>query len=299
MGLSIWQLKRQLAFLAAAVAWAESPSAPVLAGGAVISEDLEGAFAPGSFLLDGPLPATLTFARVSCTGHEYESDLGRIRSARLLLFFTAGGGWPFPIATGTSAPLVDTHGINMEIAALRNAVQPQGKSDGRSVDELISRFTEVSTASEKPGAFVDDRHGFQGRLSRSDAMQTVNGVQVLKRAARIDVLNATVSNYYHRPRHMQAVGPTTAHISWLNAPARFDTFKNELWRGVNAGDAAPTSRAGVQIALSSNLATSATDAPGPGRWGYSIFTTYTETPTAVVAATADRASFATSVYVTL
>lgn len=293
-----WQIKRQLAFLVAAFAWADTPSAVVFTGGAVVSEDLEGNFAPGHITQDGPASLSLPFARVSCPGWEFDEEgQGRVERALFRVFATAGGWSPVIAGGSTSADGYDTHGVNQVSGKLRDATNGQGKSAGRDVDELLSRFAESLTppGMTTPGQLVESTHAIQGRATRAEAMVPVDGVQVLKRALEIEVTNPTASRYYHAPTSVLAVaaGGGSVTISWTNPPTRFDTFKNVLRRGTSPGDAAPTSvTGGTGITLGSSLATSATDAGHTAgqHFNYAVFHTYTETTAAVAAVVADRAS---------
>jgi hypothetical protein len=201
MGLSVWQLKRQLAYLAGLAAWEDAPQGLVYNGGAFVSEDLEGHFRMGSVDIDGPAFKTGTdnsvgdtpFCRVRCLRTEWDkrSNASRIERAVFQLWSSAGGGR----TPGTpSQAAFDSHGINQVTGANRATVDGQGQSQGRDVDELIARLVE-----EYSGHFIDSVHGFQGRATATDVIRKVNGSAVLKRALEVEAFNALQSNYYHPP----------------------------------------------------------------------------------------------------
>lgn len=287
--MDVWQLKRQIAFLLAALIWADAPGALVFTGGAFVSEDLDGNFAPASIAPDGPVTKSIPFARVSCS--DWDLEEGRVERARFRLFATTGGWSPVIAGGSTSATGYDTHGINQVTGALRATPNGQGQSVGRDVDELLGRLLESLTPAgmNLPGTCVDSIHGFQGWVARGEGMVAIDGVQVLRRALELEVTSATASRHYHAPQNVQVTktGSGTTAIAWVNPPARFDTLKTLLRRGQNSGDPAPaTLSQGVNVPLSGNLATSATDSPGPGTWNYAAFHSYAE----ITPGVADRLS---------
>lgn len=269
------QLKKQFAFLMANTVWGVAPGDLVYTGGVAISEDLEGNFGNGWFMRDGPVKKSAPFARVSCLGITNDTEiLGRIQSARFQLWSTAGGGGG-RFRGDTRADAYDTHGINMETGALRDAVDGAGKSIGRPVDELWTRFLETID-----GQFVDSIHGCQAFAGTAERMATVDGVQVLKRALNIDVRNATISDQYHEPLEAMVIPGAAGHavVSWLNPPLRFDTDRNMVRRGTDPSDPAPESIAdGTEIALGGPLVETVTDSGlAPGIYNYSVFHIYSE-----------------------
>jgi hypothetical protein len=219
MGLSIWQLKRQLAYLAGLAAWEESPQGLVYNGGAFVSEDLEGNFRMGSVLNDGPAFKTgqdndagdTPFCRVRCIRTEWDrrSNDSRIERAVFQLWSTAGGGH---VPGTTTQARFDTHGINQVTGANRADTNGQGQSQGRDVDELIGRLVE-----EFGGHFIDSEHGFQGRAAATDVMRKVSGSSVLKRALEVEAFNTLQSNYYHPARNMSVALINSAHQFFLNS----------------------------------------------------------------------------------
>jgi hypothetical protein len=243
LGLSVWQVKRQLAYLAAQAAWADTPQGLVYSGGGVVSEDLDGNFRLGAAQIDGPLPlggadnaaGLAPFCRVQCLGTEWDhrSNSPRIERVRLRMWSTAGGG---AIPGSPTQAGFDSHGINQVTGVNRAAVDPLGKSQGRDVDELIGRFSELYSQ------FIDTQHGFQGRCSVTDRMVKVNGSLVLKRALDVEVLNALLANYYHPVRGLVVVsgggGAGSITASWTEPPRRFDSFQYVI-RYSNPGGAPP------------------------------------------------------------
>lgn len=275
--LDSWEIKRQLAYLAAAAVWADSPGNVIFTGGAFVSEDLEGNFLPHSFRPDGPVTKAIPFCRVTCNGWDFDPENPyRISSARFSLWITAGSGGSAGGTVPTTAAGYDTHGINMETGALRHATSPQGKSDGRSVDELSARFVETYPV------FTDAVHGIQGVVRLAGGMIPVSGVTMLTRWIDIEVFNATVSRTYHPPRQFQAVaaGGGVVSLAWVNPPTRYDSYRNILRRGTNPGDAAPTTvSGGTGITVTGgNLGVAASD-PGHSAaqvFSYALFHQYSE-----------------------
>lgn len=219
MGLSIWQLKRQIAYLAALAAWADTPQGLVYSGGAFVSEDLDGNFRLGSSLIDGPLAkggsnnaaGLAPYCRVQHVRTEWDrgSNSSRIERALLRAWSTAGGG----AVPGTPSQAgFDSHGINQVTGANRADPDGSGQSQGRDVDELIGRFCE-----EYSGFFNDSEHAFQGRFSVADGMRKVNGSAVLKRGIDFEVFNALQSNYYHPATSLSAAQVNASHVFFLNS----------------------------------------------------------------------------------
>lgn len=218
MGLSVYQLKRQLAYLAGTSAWAVSPQGLVYTGGSFVSEDLEGNFRLGSMLIDGPeakggadnSAGLAPFCRVRVTQTEWDkrSSAPRMERVVLQMWSTAGGG----AVPGTpSLTGYDSHGINQVTGVKRDPTTPLGVSQGRDVDELIGRFGELH------GFFVDSVDGFQGRCRTTQAMRPVNGVMVLKRGLEIEALNPLAANYYHPGRNIAASSqPTGVSFTIVN-----------------------------------------------------------------------------------
>lgn len=294
MGLSVWQLKRQLAFLASRAAWSETPQGLVYNGGAFVSEDLEGNFRMGSVNTDGPAVKTGTsntagdtpFCRVRCLRAEWDrrSNESRIERALFQLWSSAGGG----NVPGTNSQAgFDSHGINQVTGVNRAATDGQGQSQGRDVDELISRFVETYG-----GHFVDSQHGFQGRFDSVDVMRKVSGASVLKRAAEVEVFNPLQANYYHAVLRLRSTGAPAGQVrlDWDLPLVRFDSYplaapQLVVRRGTNPGDAAPTSPTSGGTLLSGILASAGflvdnTIPVSPGTYNYAVWIPYGETPAA-------------------
>lgn len=301
MGLSIWQLKRQLAFLAALATWSETPQALVYSGGGFVSEDLEGNFRMGSLTIDGPTTKTgadnavgdTPFCRVQCLRTEWDkrSNSSRIDRALMRLWSSAGGG----AVPGTPSQTgFDTHGINQVTGLNRATANGQGKSQGRDVDELIGRLVETY------GFFVDSMHGFQGRAAMTDALRKVSGSLVLKRALDVEVFGALQSNYYHPLFRFTATAGVAGSVTlaWIASPLRFDSLPNaaatrtiRIRRGATSGAAAPTDpESGGTLITTTMAAGTYSDTPGAGTWNYSAWVPYGETPAAQTALTPDRFS---------
>lgn len=287
MGLSVWQLKRQLSWLASRAAWTDSPAGLVFTGGAFASEDLEANFQIGSAQIDGPLAKTgvsnaagvTPFCRVTNLRSEWDrrSCSSRLDSASFRLWATAGGG----AVPGTPSQTgFDTHGINQVTGVNRDTTNfGLGASQGRDVDELISQMVVANG-----GYFIDSTHGFQGRCMQCEMMAPVNGVMVLKRGVEIEVVNPLQANYYHNARLFAgalAAGPTV-NLSWTLPPLRFDSIYQMIRRGTASGDPAPTTPGALDGTFvwsgMPNVAAAGTAHPGTGTWNYALFTIYAESP---------------------
>lgn len=325
MPLSLWQSKRQLPFLAAKAAWAQSPFQLVYEGGQFVSEDYEGDFVGGgaSFLADGPLSVGTVkggagslgdggiqpFCRVATDPVRWDQrTLGRIDRVRLRLWSTAGGGpgqyntpegavtqgGIDPGAQGnTSLTGYDTHGINMSNGSLRNPASNfgQGYSQGRDVDELISQFMALFGGT----GLVDSLHGMQGLVSEGGRMETVSGSQLLRRSLSVEVTNAVEANYYHAP-YVPTATPGSSHsiiLAWTAAPARYDSLGYAVYRGANPGDPAPPYGEGVLIGTTTGTTLTDTTIGASGlHYNYSVFATYAETPQGQTARSIERVSAA-------
>lgn len=280
MGLSAWQLKRQLAWLAAQAAWEETPQGLVYTGGGFVSEDLEGNFRMGSVNTDGPVIKTGTdnaagdtpFCRVRCLRSEWDrgSNDSRIERAVFQLWSSAGGG-AVP-GTPTQAGF-DSHGINQVTGANRASPNGQGQSQGRDVDELISRLVETYG-----GHFIDSVHGFQGRASATDVMRKVNGSMVLKRALEVEAFNCLQSNYYH-PAISGTFGVSGSNLqvtSLVGPPERYDSARLQL--NIFPGSIPTNPNVYGARTFAAIDATSITLAiPFSGAWGYALWVCYDET----------------------
>jgi hypothetical protein len=311
MGLSPWQLKRQLAWWIGRQVWSEAPGGLVLSGGAFVSEDGVGNFRPGNRDVDGPVAIGVQgdggfrpFAVVSAKRiAEWDPDFsGRAERVELVARFVAGGGFGTPTSTAgidpgskgnTSSVGYDTHGINQVTGALRANANGQGQSQGRDVDELLGQIVQQLGV---PG-FVDSVHGFQGRVVAWGPMEPSLGVQVLARALVVEAFSVTARNHYHSVLALGAVngGAGIVNLSWTPGPARYDFVTYMVRRGQNPGDAAPaTINGGVLVAQ-----TAATNAVANGlaagqTYNFSVFVGYGETPAAQQATTPDRWSAAVS-----
>lgn len=280
MGLSVYQLKRQLAYRAAQVAWAVgAPQGLVFTGGAFVSEDLEGNFRLGSgATVDGPAAKGGTsnangispFCRVRALVAEWDrkSSAPRIERAALQLWSTAGGGG-VP-GTPTQAGW-DSHGINLVNGVLRDPTNPLGSSIGRDVDELIGRMA------QKFAYFTNSADGFQGRASATTTPVPVNGVAVLRRSLVVEVFDTLEGNYYHGSRKGTAsTAGSNINLSWTAVPDRFDFIGYQVQRGTNPGDAAPTTPAGgTNVPLNGTTTAQATGLSA-GVYNFSVFALYNE-----------------------
>jgi hypothetical protein len=307
MGLSLWQAKRQMAFLAANAPWVESPGSLVFHGGSFVSEQLEGMFLGGSVAIDGPKAIKQTpdgkgldpFCRVATGQVRWDRDsVGRIENLSLLLWLVAGDWY---VQGSTSVTGYDTNGLNQVIGTLRDTTAGsfgQGESQGRDIDELLGRFVEwIGDA-----GFVDSIHGFQGQASICEKFQVVVGSQTMKRSLQVDVLNPCVSNYYHYPSAPNAApgAGSSAVISWGQPPLRYDSLGVAVYRGA-AGAPAPPYGSGIFIGLipwGTNTVTDST-VSGGDTYNYSLFGAYAETPVSYAAKTVERISQAMFATVTL
>jgi hypothetical protein len=307
--MTVWQVKRQLAFLASQLAFVESPQGLVFTGGAYVSEDLEGNWLPLPFLPDGPATIDLDeagglepFCRVSCDHYELSrTSLGRVKAMTLKLGGTAGGGFDTQetgAPTNTSAEAFDTHGVNQVTGALRGASSAygsnpsgQGLAQGRDADELVDRFLEAYAQT----GFVDSVHGFQGFARSGERLERYYGSQVLKRTVDVEVTNGTCSLYYHNPVSVTAtaISGHAIQLAWGAAPQRYDSIGYAVYRGSNPGDPAPAYGAGHLVGVVAYGTNTITDA-GPSGSGqtfnYSVFAIYAETPAGFAAKTVERVS---------
>jgi hypothetical protein len=305
MGLSPWQLKRQLAWWIGRQVWSEAPGGLVLSGGAFVSEDGVGNFRPGNRDVDGPVAIGVQadggfrpFAVVSAKRiAEWDPDFsGCAERVELVARFVAGGGFGTPTATAgidpaskgnTSAAGYDTHGVNQVTGALRATPNGQGQSQGRDVDELLSQIVQQLGV---PG-FVDSVHGFQGRVVAWGPIEPALGVQVLARGLVVEAFSVTASNHYHRVIGVGTInaGAGSVTVVWTAAPPRFDFVTYMVRRGQNPGDAAPaTINDGVLVAQTAATNTVANGLAAGQTYNFSVFVGYGETPAAQQAGTPDR-----------
>lgn len=248
------------------------------------------------------------FCRVSCLAFQADerSNASRIDRALFRLWSTAGGGGINGPGLTTAAGY-DTHGINQVTGALRASSNGSGQSQGRDVDELIGRFVEQIGGLN----FVACTHGFQGRYTRTEKMETVDGVQVLKRALEVEVLDATESKTYAALVGFTATqtgaGSPAITLTWPVPPARFDSLpvaapRLIIRRGATSGASAPTNpTSGGVLVSSSVLASAGTLANNPGSygtWNYAAWVLYGETPAAQLADTPDNYSASATASVT-
>lgn len=287
MGLSVWQVKRQLAYLTAQALWPDAPDNIIFGGGGFVGEDLEGNYLPGSAAIDGPKVRTGTdktagvtpFARVQCLDVEYDksSNANRPREVMLRVWTLAGGGSP----TGPgvqSLTQFDTHGENQVNGTNRDPSQGSGKSAGRDVDELIDGFlTGLGVV-----GFVPSVHGFQGYVVRKTLPRPVAGAGILRRAFEVCISDATEQNYYHGASHVAGSSPGAGQVTltWIPAPGRFDSSLGTVRRGTLSGDAAPTDPNSGGTLVSNVVAANSvgiSDTPGVGTWNYAYWPGYAET----------------------
>lgn len=288
--MDVQQAKRQLVFLAARATWPDSPNGLVFTR-AIDSEDLEGAFARGSWSLDGPRHDVLPFVRCSCHGFSFDEETpGRIARMHLRLWHVAGGGSTWEGATTRAA--FDTHGENMETSALQTSY---GTSTGKSIDQLIGAFM---GSLGNGGQLIGSTHGLQGFARVAETTSAVDGVQVVARALHFEIVDGTVAPYFHNARGLTATpsGGHTVALSWTKGPLRYDTVGYALFRGTNPGDPAPAYGGGTPITIAG---TSATDTLGGSglTYNYSLFATYAETPAGILASTVERTSSGLTVQV--
>lgn len=274
----LWQGGRIIAGLLEAVTWPEAPSNPVLTGGAVVSEDESGDLLsdpPAGMTPDGPPDLPTPFARVSRVRWRKDDEQpGRYDEIVYRVFVTAGSGG----ITNTAGTVGDTHGIEREEGLLRNPVQGQGKSDGRTADEIVAQL--ISSIGGTRGTLVPSMHSLQGSFEESGAKDAEDASEIQTASFDVVVTNGTVLGVYDAPTRVQAVanGGGQVTVTWTNPPPRYDTYMNVLRRSTNGGAAPVLITDGTSCALSSALAVSFVDTgltPG-ARYYYTPFHLYSE-----------------------
>lgn len=291
MPLSPWQAKRQAAWLAAQAVWADTPQAGVFPGGAFVSEDPEGNWLPSEHLPDGPVSIALQTDKgfqpwVRVADDTVERDRhspGRIDVLRLSLSATAGGGFGSADNPGRpdniSANGYDTHGVNQVTGRLRASSNPQGQSQGRTVDELHAALLAWLGGND---LLVNGLHAISGMFTRSPRPKSVYGVSTLARALELEVYDATEANYYHAPWQFTPGTPSAGSVTftWKLPPSRYDTYQVVMRRGTNPSDPAPTTPGGgTNVPVTGGLlGTSATDSghSAAQTFNYALFMVYSE-----------------------
>lgn len=290
-----WQIERQVKHLLTLATWEDAPQNVVLTGGARVSADGAGNFAPKAFLADGPESPSLPFALVEVLEDEHDREApGRLDRVRVRVTVLAGGGgiggW-----TGTTTTH-DSHGVKSTIGGTRASVQPQGKSDGRGVDEVVGRLRTAlgASASALAGRLVESTHGMQGVVFGAGPILPVDGHQVVARAFEIEVYSGKTDRFYHPPRRLLCTGGAgQIAITWKLPPARFDRLTTVVRRSAAGGSAPSSVTDGTGISLGSALDESVTPTGlAAGTYAVSIFAAYDETT--ATPATADRYSAAVS-----
>jgi hypothetical protein len=281
-----WQLERQVAYLLEAIVWEDAPQNDVLTGGAKVSADGVGNFAPGTFLGDGPVTLEPPFALVEVLADEHDAEApARLDRVRVRVTVVAGGGgvagW-----TGTTTTH-DSHGIKTTIGGTRDPIQGQGKSTGRGLDEIVGRLREALGDEVR---LVDSVHGLQGVLTVAGPILPVDGHQVLARELEIEVYTASVERFYHPIRRLKGTGGVgTIALTWKNAPARYDTLRNVVRRSAPGGPAPALATDGIDVPLAGALDESVSPAGlAAGTYAVSVFVAYDETT--AIPTTADRHS---------
>jgi hypothetical protein len=273
----VWQAKRQIAWLLGRATWADSPSHVVLVD-SIVSEDEPGNFQPGTFLPDGPQPDALPFSVVQRgrAQQDRESSVGRLAVLELLVQVVAGGAGVTGNAGTTTPSTFDSHGRNQVTGALRG-VSGAGDSSGRDVDEVASRLIEAALGD---GQLVDSIHGLQGEVSGDLALSAEDGVQVLTNPLSILLYNVARARFYHHAFRFKGTnaGGGVVNLTWVDAPARFDTFGDVVRRGTNPSDPAPTSpTGGVAVTVTGTGAAQATGLVTSRTYNFSHFKAYDET----------------------
>jgi len=274
----LWQGGRILVGLLEAVTWPEAPSEPVLTGGAVVSEDESGNLLsdpPAGITPDGPPDLPTPFARVSRVRWRRDAEQqGRYEEVVYRVFVTAGSGG----ITNTAGTVGDTHGIEREEGLLRNAVQGQGNSDGRTADEVVSQL--IASIGGTNGMLVPSLHSLQGSFEESGVKDAEDASEIQTASFDVVVTNGTVLRVYDPPACVQAAanGGGQVTVTWVNPPTRYDTYTNVVRRSANGGTAPVLITDGTPCSLSAPLAASFVDTgltPG-AKYFYTAFHLYSE-----------------------
>lgn len=142
-------------------------------------------------------------------------------------------------------------------------------SPGRGLLELEEVLQDVVTGANEVG--------FRPKISQRSALDEQADEDlgyVTFRGYNLESV-ATNDRFYHSPSRLAgtALGGGSVSLSWRLPPDRFDRLKVVLRRA--SGSTAPaTVTDGTGVALSADLATSVTDAPGVGTFSYALFGQY-------------------------
>lgn len=284
--MDLWQNTRQLAKLAALATWEDAPTALVLTGGAVVSVDDEANYLDR---VAGANDSTLPFARVELVDADPDpSAPGRYSRVLLRLHVVCEANVVAYPADEVANPT--EHGGEAIKGGTRASTQPQGKSTGRGVDEVVGRLLEAlgTAASALPGRLVDSTHGMQGVVVGVGPVLAVRSPSVVKRVVEIEVYSATVARRYHAPRRLLCTGGAgQIAIAWKLPPARYDRLTTIVRRSAAGGSAPSSITAGTGVSLASALDESVTPTGlAAGTYAVSVFASYDETSSTPT--TADR-----------
>lgn len=272
-----WQAGRQIAKRLILATWEDSPSNVVLTGSATVSEGADAAMLSETGYLQQAALSTSDspFAKVFKLTQSQDDDApGRSRVARWRVYVVQLG-----------------HGLDGTTAPSRNATQGQGKSEGRTINEVVGRLLESAFSN---GQLIDSTHGLMGRVVEVGRVVQLALANSVYQTIDLEVYTQTAARFYHPPRNLVATGGVgQVALTWVLPPTRFDTITTPILRRAS-GATAPTSvTSGTGVTLSAG-ATSVTDSGlAAGTYSYSIFMPYDETSTSPT--TADRWSGATSV----
>lgn len=251
--MSPWQAEKQLAYLAAAQVYADSPGSRVLAATAISAK-------PARELV-GELSSP--FAVVTFVDGVTDRDQSERYTSATLSVEVAVENWSDPYGTG---------------AAAGGSVESFGSSGGRGVDDVLGELRNLL------GPFTDSTHGFAGWASATDRVETIDGVTWAFRKIVVTVTNASSARFYQPPRNVAGIAPGggVASLSWTLPPDRFDRLTTVVRRSASGGSAPATVTDGTSVTLATSTTASATGLT-PGTYAFSFFAAYDDlaaTPTA-------------------